>query len=266
MKMFTIMSKSIEKTNNMLSKKGSFTVEAAILLPIFIIGMLTISYQLKLIAVQENVFHSLSDEIRNVAAEAEVVPYPLFFDHDVIKRITEENKGEIKNLRVSSFFYRIDLGEHTDQIRVNLKYDIGVKLPKAVINLIPVSDIIICRAFVGADNSNKPMSIEDMEGAKDSVLVWIFPISGTKYHTDSCKYVSPYPMEMPLNENLRRKYGPCKLCNPKALANGSLVYYFKYGDVFHDGSCSTVDKYVISIDICEAESRGYTPCAVCGGK
>ena len=249
----------------LLSKKGSFTIEAAIFLPIFLIAVLTVSYLVKLIAIQENVFHSLSDEIRNVAAEAEVLPYPLFFEQDVLKRIEEENQGEIKNLRVSSFFYRIDQGNYSEQIKVNLKYDIGVRLPKAVINLIPVSDTIICRAFVGADNSKKPMSIEDIEGDKNSCLVWIFPKSGTKYHKESCTYVSSYPKEMPLNESLRRKFDPCKLCGAKNLSNGSLVYCFQYGDVYHQGSCSTVDKYVISIEKDEAESRGYTPCSKCGG-
>ena len=77
------------------SKRGSFTLEAAIFLPIFILSVLTIAYLIKLIAVQENAFHALADETEKVAAEAALMPYPLFFKGDVEKRIREENGGEL---------------------------------------------------------------------------------------------------------------------------------------------------------------------------
>jgi hypothetical protein len=247
-----------------MSKKGSFTVEAAIFLPFFIVAVLTISYLLKLIAIQENVFHSLSDEIRTVAAEAEIVPYPYFFEHDLLARIGQENEGELKNLRVSGFFYRIDLGNYSDLIKLELKYDLGVRLPNTVISLIPASDVIVCRAFVGADNSSSPLSIEDIEARKESCLVWIFPKSGTKYHQESCTYVSSYPTEQALTDSMRSKYDPCKICNPKNLSNGSLVYCFQTGAVYHQGECSLVDKYVIAVEKDDAESKGYTPCLKCG--
>ncbi|MDR2770490.1 MAG: hypothetical protein LBB57_00470, partial [Clostridiales Family XIII bacterium] len=171
------------------SRRGSFTLEAAIFLPIFIIAVLTIAYLIKLIAVQENAFHALADETEKAAAEAALTPYPLFFKGDVEKRIEEENGSELENLRVARFDYRYGLGEYTEQIRVTIDYDIGVKLPAALIGAIPVSDTILCRAFVGANNADNPMSNEELEEEKNSRTVWIFPRSGTKYHGETCSYV-----------------------------------------------------------------------------
>jgi hypothetical protein len=248
------------------ARRGSFTLEAAIFLPIFIIAVLTIAYLIKLIAVQENAFHALADETGKMAAEAAVSPYPFFFKGDTEKRIEAENGGELENLRVSRFDYRYGFGTYTEQIRVTIDYDIGVKLPAALIGAIPVSDTILCRAFVGADNADVPMSNEEMEEEKSSRTVWIFPRAGTRYHGEDCGYIAVHPRELILSEGVRRRYTPCKLCDPASLPAGSLVYCFQSaGKAFHRGDCSSVDRYVIPIELEEAEARGYTPCAKCGG-
>jgi hypothetical protein len=247
-------------------KRGSFTLEAAIFLPIFIISALTIGYLVKLIAVQENAFHSLADEVRKVAAEASFTHYPVFFKGDVTKRINEENGGELENLRIARFDYRYGFLEYTEQIRVTANYDIGVRLPAAVIRTIPVSDTILCRAFVGALNSDAPMSAEELEEDKESRTVWVFPRSGTKYHGESCGYIAVYPKELILSASVRGRYAPCKLCDPGSMPAGSLVYCFQStGQAFHRGDCTSVDRYVIPMELEEAEAEGYTPCLKCGG-
>ena len=50
------------------TKKGSITVEAAIILPLFIIAVLTISYTVKLIETEEDVINGIADEARYKAA------------------------------------------------------------------------------------------------------------------------------------------------------------------------------------------------------
>ncbi|MDR2132946.1 MAG: hypothetical protein LBP30_06320 [Clostridiales Family XIII bacterium] len=256
----------LKNGNYLRARRGSFTLEAAIFLPIFILSALTIAYLIKLIAVQENAFHALADETRKIAAEAAMSPFPVFFKGDVLARIGEENGGELENLRVARFDYRYGLGEYTEQIRVTVDYDIGVKLPAALISAIPVSDTILCRAFVGAINADAPMSNEELEEEKTSRTVWVFPRAGTKYHGEACSYVAVYPKELLLGEGVRRRYAPCKLCDPGSLPTGSVVYCFQStGKAFHRGDCASVDRYVIPMELEEAEARGYTPCAKCGG-
>jgi hypothetical protein len=248
------------------TKRGSFTLEAAIFLPIFIISVLTVGYIIKIIAVQENAFHALADETRKVAAESMFTPYPLFFKGDAEKRVSGENGGELENPRVSRFDYRYGAGEYTEQIRATLDYDIGIRLPAAPVRAIQVSDTVLCRAFVGADNSDAPMPAEELEEEKDSRTVWIFPRSGTKYHGETCGYIAVYPKELILSAGVRRQYAPCKLCDPGSMPAGSLVYCFQSsGKAFHRGDCTSVDRYVIPIELQEAEAGGYTPCLKCGG-
>ncbi|MDR3242856.1 MAG: hypothetical protein LBT34_02880 [Clostridiales Family XIII bacterium] len=251
----------------MNSKKGSFTVEAAIFLPIFIIGVLTVAYLIKLTAVQENVFHSCSDELRKTAAHAvNTAVYPLMFQAELRDRIGEENGAEIENFEIDSFLYRYKSKDISDLILLNVRYDIGIKLPVRFYGSLPVSDILLCRAFVGSEKISAELPFSEMEKEKESVTVWIFPKSGTKYHKENCGYIAVEAREVLLSDAVRREYSPCKLCKPGALSNGSIVYRFaKSGDAYHRGSCAAVDRYVISMEKDEAEARGYTACAKCGG-
>jgi hypothetical protein len=248
------------------SKKGALTVEAAIFLPLVILSVLTVAYLLKLIAAQENVFHALADEARSLAANAALTPYPLFFEHDLLARLADENGDEIENTRLSAFRYRFDAAGYSEQIHVTADYEIGVKLPAALIRSIPASDTLLCRAFVGAVSTGDPLPPSALAEEKESRTVWIFPRAGARYHGADCSYIVVHPKEVTLDDSVRRRYDPCKLCDPKGLGNGSPVYCFdRSGEVYHRGSCSSVDRYVIPIEKDEAEARGYTPCAKCGG-
>ncbi|MBR6015098.1 MAG: hypothetical protein IK059_03350, partial [Firmicutes bacterium] len=120
------------------------------------------------------------------------------------------------------------------------------------------------RPFIGKDNTNA--NFENPEEEEVYEEVWVFPRSGERYHTEDCRIVNSYPQQRVLSQGVKIKYRPCKLCNAKALPNGSVVYCFKSdGSKYHRANCSAVDKYVISMDKSDAEAEGYTPCKICGG-
>ena len=50
------------------------------------------------------------------------------------------------------------------------------------------------------------------------------------------------------------------------ICEGAVVYYFRYGEAYHEAGCSTIEKYVVNMDRRDAEKRGYLPCSKCGGK
>ena len=111
------------------------------------------------------------------------------------------------------------------------------------------------------------MPFEEMEEESGSVTVWVFPARGERYHKESCLFVSNEPREFVLTDQLRRNYAPCPICDSEELPNGSLVYcYPAYGESYHRGSCSQVDRYVVPMELEDAQSRGYTPCSKCGGQ
>ncbi|MCL1896171.1 MAG: hypothetical protein FWG03_06470, partial [Clostridiales bacterium] len=77
----------IRKNIKNYAKKGQIAVEAAVFLPLFIIGVLTIGYLLKFCMVSEGVHHALTDESHRIMADAPVIPYPVGRAHELTQRI-----------------------------------------------------------------------------------------------------------------------------------------------------------------------------------
>lgn len=249
------------------TKKGFITVEAAIFLPIFIIGVLTFAYLIKFLSVQEGVFHSFADEARIVCAEAPVIPLsaPLF-EPKLKDRIYDENGALISNVDVDYFLYLYPSHGMTGLISMDLNYDVDIKLPIPFYDKLPASESLLFRGFIGKEEALDPISFDEMEKVKDSELVWIFPRAGGRYHGEDCVYIKSEPRQMIMSSQIRRKYDPCGICDSSHLPDGSLVYVFKTGHSYHTGSCPAVDKYVVSVERDDAIRKGYTPCSKCGGE
>ena len=243
------------------------TVEAAILLPIFIIGVLTLAYVIKLMAVQEAVFHSYTDEARRMSSEALIYKSEPFFESRLKNRLYEEIPIDISEVNLEDFKYLYYYKGNSGIISMNLDYQVNIRLPIKFYESLLISETLIVRGFIGADEELMPMPFEEMEREEDSQLVWIFPRSGGRYHQEKCTYISMDPREVLLSNSIRREFDPCSICKPSGIFNGNLVYCFiKTGESYHRGSCPIVDKYVISIEKDEAIKKGYTPCLKCGGE
>lgn len=249
------------------TKKGFITVEAAIFLPIFIIGVLTFAYLIKFLSVQEAVFHSFTDEARVISAESAINPLsaPLF-EPKLKDRIYDENGDYVSNVDVDRFLYLYPSRGMTGMISMDLNYDVNIKLPIPFFDKLPVSESLILRGFIGKEEFVDPLPFEEMEKAKSSNLVWIFPRAGGRYHREDCIYIKSEPRQMIMTSQIRRKYDSCGVCDSYHLQGGSLVYCFKTGHSYHTGSCPIVDKYVISVEKDDAIRKGYSACSKCGGE
>ena len=249
------------------NKKGFLTVEAAIFLPIFIIGVLTFAYLIKFMAVQEAVFHSFTDEAKVLSSEASINPLaaPLF-EINLKDRIYDENGDNISSADVDNILYLYHTQGMTDMISMDLNYAVNIKLPIQFYQKLPVSESLLFRGFVGKEENTASLPYEEMETEKKSDLVWIFPRAGGRYHSENCTYITSEPKQMIMSQMIRRKYQSCSICDSYNLSNGSLAYCFKTGQSYHTGTCPIVDKYVISIEKEEAIERGYIACLKCGGE
>lgn len=248
------------------SKRGFIAVEAAIILPIFLIGVLTFAYLIKLVTVQEAVMHAFTDEAKRLSAEASFYPIDPFFKSRLANRIYGENPIDVKNIDIDNYQYLYNISGAAGMISVDLNYQVDIRLPITFYNDLPIYEKLVFRGFIGAEEDWEPMPFEDMEKETDSQLVWIFPRAGGRYHGEDCTYISADPREMLLSGKVRSQYKPCSICKPSEIKNGNFVYCFiKSGEVYHRGSCPVVDRYVISIEKEEAIERGYTPCLKCGG-
>jgi len=250
---------------------GQIAVETAIMLPLFIIGILTLGYLLKFCMVSEGVHHALTDEARRIMADPVTMYVPATNSQTIENRIGKESRGEIRNIQVRAF-PTLTLGiskEGTlfdDLAAISCTFDTPVKLPRLFYNDVQGERTVLFRVFVGKDNSGAEKPFDEMEQKDEGGTVWIFPRAGERYHDEHCGYIENNPREVLLDKVVRNRYTPCKLCKPSDRRDGTLVYCFETsGKAYHVGECTTVDRYVIEIGKEDAEKQGYTPCSKCGG-
>jgi hypothetical protein len=228
--------------------------------------VLTFAYLIKFLAIEENIFHALTDEAKVLSAEAGKNPLaPPLFELQLKDRIYDENRNGITAVEVDQLRYLYQTYGMSDVISLDLNYIVNIKLPIPFHRTLPVCESLIFRGFVGKNEDAEPMPFEEMEKEKPSDLVWIFPRAGGKYHGENCTYIKSEPKQMTMNSQIRNRYSPCSLCHSAGLPDGNLAYCFRTGESYHTGNCPIVDKYVISIERDEAIKRGYTPCLKCGG-
>jgi len=262
MKPILIILRFVEKQN---TRRGSYTLEAAIFLPLFIVGILTLGFTIRMISTAENITFTATDEARLAAGYAYNIPIAPLFSQNLENRIIEENSDtslvEVRDLR-----YLYETMDFDGLISFRLKYWIDTGMPMGMIDGMEVSHQYLCRGFIGRTAKGTPISFDDMETNSSANIVWLFPKGGEKYHTKSCTFISSYPIQTILNHGIRNRYEPCPKCGSADSENGTQVYCFQaYGESYHLLSCPTVDKYVISMEKDQAEERGYTPCLKCGG-
>lgn len=257
------------------NKRGFLTVEASIFLPIFLIGLLTLAYLIKILWIQESAFYVLEKEARELSKRTYVTHLyeksdnvlSTSFQILVRSKVYEAQPKDVEKVTISNYRYLYTSRGISGLITANLNYTIPIKMPIQFYDHGSINDRLLFRAFIGADDQNdKPLTFEEIQKEKKSELVWVFPKAGERYHKGSCSYISNKPRQIILTTQYRKKYDSCHLCKSSKISNGNIVYCFpKTGEVFHRGSCSIIDKYVISIEKEEAIEKGYTPCMKCGG-
>lgn len=240
--------------------QGYYTVEAAIFLPLFLVAALTIGYFIKVVGCIESGMHGAVDESRRQAALAYVDRGGGGFSQRVKDRILYENEF-IDEVTIS----RMDYLGGDGRISFDMDYRMDVKLPLGMYDGFDLKDRLKCRGWIGRKGTD-PFGFDRMERDEDSCMVYIFPMWGSKYHKQNCTYVTAHPVQTTLTDGIKKDYDPCVLCKPATLSPGSVIYYFpKYGGSYHRGDCKSIKKYTITIEVEQAEKRGYSPCSKCGG-
>ncbi|MDR1028626.1 MAG: hypothetical protein LBL63_04325 [Clostridiales Family XIII bacterium] len=252
--------------------RGSLGVETAIFLPLFILGLLTVGYLIKIASVEEKVFHATADETRLLAAQAAAPALSVTYARDLTERLNEEAGDDIGDVTVGPVRYRmpgygLKSGRvYTDLIAVSVGYTINLKLPAVFKRSADAGNTVLCRAFVGRDDAAAVMPFDEMERDGDGRTVWIFPRAGTRYHGPDCSYIKNEPKELLLSASVRARYKPCELCKPNGVGDGNFVYCFSAaGEAYHLGNCFLVERYVIETGEEDAKERGYSACSKCGG-
>ncbi len=250
---------------NIREKSGHYLIEASIILPLILMGILSIGYINKIVAIRENIVSTVIDELRVVMVYSSFDKSEVFLEDKLEKRIREENH-ELEYINIKKNKSKHTSGQFDNLISLELKYKIKINLPLPFINDVIKEEKFLCRKFVGDIKSKDNFEFADMEKSESIDIVYIFPIDGKRYHKMNCSYVEPKIIKRVLTEKLKVQYYDCEICDTKSSKNGEIVYLFPdYGNAYHKIECNTVKKNIISIEINMAEDRGYTQCMKCGG-
>ncbi len=221
-----------------LTCKASITVEAALVVPIFLFYMMTILYTLEIVRFQSDTWENLHQTCTERCFQA----YENYYGEQKIQIQKEESfqKGTVL---------------------LSTSYEI-----KPFIAWLPIGDIVIedrCfgHEFIGYQGD----ALWERERESD-IYVYI-TASGTKYHfSDACTYLKVKIEAVTGNMigNLRNAsgeiYNACEVCSP---GKKGLVYYTQWGNRYHGRSnCSALKRTVFIVPLSQAGER--TACSKCG--
>lgn len=245
--------------------RGFYTLEAVILIPLFILAVLSLGYFMRIEGMWENCIHGALDESSQIAAKASNGVAPATTAFKVEERVRKDNP-DLDDVSVSAM--RVMYSDMSGDNLISYRLDATEKpeLPLFSERKFELEFPVKFRGFVGKKEKGTPMGASGLESAETGHTVWIFPQSGEKYHGESCTYVKATVHPVLLSGSVKRRYDPCGMCLSDDITEGSLVFCFgSDGTAYHRGTCRTINRKSVAIDRSEAVERGYAPCSKCRG-
>ena len=239
--------------------KGSFTVEAAVVIPIAAFCLVSILFFLRIIQVQAVVDEALFYAGRKVAVESCITDSEtaLFLSAEVyFLQILEEYKCIEDYVQYGSLGISLLNSDFSgDDILLRAEY--GMKFPFSFFGLGKIS--------LWQQNCFKKWTEEGEISVGDYVYI---SKSGEVYHASKdCRSIR-LSVNQTFYSNIDtlrgldgQKYYPCSECM-ESTSKSSIVYYTGYGTLYHgDISCSALKRTVIKIPLAEVGDR--RKCSYC---
>lgn len=264
--------RSIKETSMYTSfKKASYTLEAAVILPLFISLMMFGVFTFRVLEVESGIQNAINSASRQaaVALSCSDEEEEILNDEQLIASaiayadiLIEKNKVPLNFVRGGLIGLNY-LGSSAEgnYVDINVSYD--VKFPIGLLGhqSFPISQRAKCRKWIGYDTS---------ESAWDGTYVYVTE-TGTVYHTSlNCSYLNlsiqsvNYSSVSKLRNKSGAKYYTCKSC--KADKNNGTVYITDYGRHYHsDINCSDLKRTVHKVLLSTVENT-MNACSKCGNE
>lgn len=264
-------------------KSGSMTIEAAIVLPLFLFFFINLLWIIEIyrlhstllsalretgyrLAVYGYAYDAIVDEEDDSGLEAiveNIVFSELFVRNQIEKLVGEEflENSPLTYGKKGLLFFETSLLQQNDIIDLVLVYQVSPFIDIAGFLRTGLYTRYYGRAWTGYD-------VEQNDSSQNEQVVFVAQ-NGIVYHTDkACTYISLTIEEVSafLVNHLRNEYGssyrPCDIC---VVGNsGKTVYVTKSGDCFHlRRNCSGLSRYIFHIPYNEAKQK-YKKCSRCG--
>ncbi len=249
---------------NTRNKKGTYILEASLLIPPLIIVMALLISVISMVGAAEKALFTMGEELKLADIKAAFMEDPITTPIMVRNRINTDSKM-INGVYLSDYGYLYsDMGlEDLISIGVTLHYS-GMN-PLGGNSFLNIEQRVCSRAFTGLDRSGD-YGEHALTGYERSQIVYVFPNRGERYHNKSCPFLNPACEKVFLTNEIRSKFKSCSNCHSGGAKTGDIVFcFFTDGKVYHLGKCNAVDKYYVEMEKKDAEAHGYTACASCGG-
>lgn len=254
-------------------------VEAALILPIFLLALLSLILLIPIAGVEAEAWVIYAEETQKIAKEAYITEQidseeqlalaTVLISQLQERRISERIKRDLelaKEVDLTKFRYLYSKDGMTGLISGTLSYRIKIPLP-ILHRQLRFTRHLVSRGFIGSKDPAEPFGFDPMEAIEESSIVYVFPRAGEKYHKQTCSLLHAHAVESFLTPRLKNMYQPCSICMAESLSLGSKVYVFpNTGEVYHRSTCPLVERYVVPMEWVEAIREGYEPCAYCGGE
>ena len=192
----------ISVKDSVKKKKGSYTVEAALTLPVFILVFVALALVINFIAECEN---AVFEECRTLYRLDRTAPLVL---------TVPTNKA----YRVRDFDYLFSDGGIDDLISLSVETDLKAEYPFGISGKIRFRMDVLSRAFTGSVRRSGTLSAEEFQDGSGSNKVIIFPKYGERFHSAACRYVKQdfkgeeVKLEMEQKDAELKGYTPCLIC------------------------------------------------------
>ena len=251
-------------TKKMLNKKGTYILEASIIVPAFVMVMALLISVISAISSGEKALFIMGEELKiaNIksAFTEEAISLPL-----IVKNRVERDSNQIDSVKIVDYGYLYEDMGIDDLISISIRLDHTGLNPLGKLSLFCVEQRVMSRAFTGLDRTGDHGE-HALTGYEISKIVYVFPNRGTRYHNRNCPFLNPACEKVFLNSDVKSRFKACEACHSNSASKGDVVFcFFTDGKVYHLGSCSQVDKYYVEMERRDAEARGYSACASCGG-
>lgn len=242
--------------------KGSMTLEAAVILPLYAGFIVSILFFFRVLQIETEVAEALSYASRMTAVESSVVESEaaqltsaeLLFRKEVAQYSLIKEYVSINGQGITL------LGSSAKGDYIKLCATYKIRLP---IGFFGVSGFTQTQKSVSRKWTGKHINSEE-----DDPYVY-YTETGKVYHlTKSCPYLDLSIQKVPLAEvsglrnKSKRKYSGCRKC-AKNLSGVIYVYITDYGVLYHkDISCSGLKRTIYTVRLSQVGER--PPCSKCG--
>ena len=250
-----------------VSFSGSLTVEAALVLPVFLGAILMLTGVFQVMTVYEEVNSYLCTTGRKLAAYSEANDgiestdlYKLFYADMKNSGINSEHivGGSAGLMPVMT--------KEAELIKIKITYAVKVQGYFRQSGKVILNDWVYVYPWLGAPSG----AVGDTVGSDKNGSVYVAENGGVYHKDENCSYLALSIHQCGLQDvgHLRNEYGAkyvqCERCGKYASGNET-IYITDSGRAWHsDRQCSGLKRELHTMTQDEADKKGLRPCSRCG--